>query len=673
MLSPGTIIAERYEIIALVGAGGMAEVYKAKCHKLNRFVAMKVLKREYNNDETFLRKFATEAQAAASISHPNIVSVYDVGTENDLYYIVMELVEGPTLKQYIAAHGPLDPRKAVDFTIQIASALETAHAQHIIHRDIKPQNIIVAQGETLKVADFGIARAATSGTITASDTVGSVHYISPEQAKGSISDERSDLYSLGICLYEMLVGEVPFDGENTVAVALMHLQDAMENPRNYNKEIPVSLVEVLEKCTQKLPVNRYENARLFIEDLRKVFIQPEGGFVKYPQEDVGGVTKIITEDEIAQIRSELVAEQENPVADDTEEAEEELEDGNDMDPKLEKVVIVLGVVAAVIVAMIAIFIIGKAIGAFSFKSGDLKNNTQQTTEQLDDSKTVTVPNLVGQSYSTAKATLASMNLNIKATLQESEKEQNEIIEQLTPVGSEVPEGSYIEVVISKGQSGGKVEDVEGLEADEATALLEAAGYTVEKEYDYSDSIKEGYVISQDPVAGSEVSGEGVVTITISKGSDQEREVPDVRNKTTKEAESLLEQAELTLGNVTEIYSDSVDKGYIISQGYSGGTKVEKGTSVDVTVSKGSEPVEEPATPTMYSGVVTIPESMNPFAKGETGNITVKVQDGTILDNRTMSSADFPMNYNVTGNTRGSVTVYVYLEGDLIGSANVTLD
>ena len=250
MLKIGMFLGNRYEIISKIGSGGMADVYKAKCHKLNRFVAIKVLKPEFSQDQSFVSKFRMEAQSAACLSHPNIVNIYDVGEENGIYYIVMELIEGITLKKYIERRKKLEIRESIEVAMQVARGLEAAHAEHIIHRDIKPQNIMISKDGKVKVTDFGIARAASSQTIS-SNTMGSVHYISPEQARGGYCDERSDIYSLGITLYEMLTGRVPFEGDSTVAVALQHIQGEMVPPRQYEQLIPISLERIIMKCTQE--------------------------------------------------------------------------------------------------------------------------------------------------------------------------------------------------------------------------------------------------------------------------------------------------------------------------------------------------------------------------------------------------------------------------------------
>lgn len=273
MLQKGTILAGRYEILEHIGSGGMADVYKARCHKLNRYVAIKVLRREYCDNESFVRKFTVEAQSTAGLIHPNIVNIYDAGNEEGIHYIVMELAEGMTLKRYIRRYGRLSARETVDFAIQIASGLQAAHEHHIIHRDIKPQNILVSDSGTIKVTDFGIARAATGDDTISSSAMGSVRYLSPEQARGGYADERSDIYSLGITIYEMATGKVPFDGENTVAIALMHLRDEITPPRCYFPDIPSSLEKIILKCTMKQPEQRYQSAAELILDLQKVFLR----------------------------------------------------------------------------------------------------------------------------------------------------------------------------------------------------------------------------------------------------------------------------------------------------------------------------------------------------------------------------------------------------------------
>lgn len=302
MIKIGMIIADRYEVLEKIGTGGMSDVYRAKDHKLNRYVAVKALKQEFVENKDFVSKFRVEAQAAAGLMHPNIVNVYDVGEENGSHYIVMELVEGITLKKYIEKKARLSVKEAVSIAIQMAMGIEAAHNNHIIHRDIKPQNIIISKEGKVKVTDFGIAKAATSNTIT-SNVMGSVHYTSPEQVRGGFSDEKSDIYSLGITLFEMLTGRVPFNGETTVAVAIKHIQEQMPSVREFVPEIPISVEQIVKKCTQKSPDRRYQSAPELIEDLKKSLISPDENFVRLDETDAGGATKNVSDEEMRQIKS----------------------------------------------------------------------------------------------------------------------------------------------------------------------------------------------------------------------------------------------------------------------------------------------------------------------------------------------------------------------------------
>ncbi|MBR6486046.1 MAG: Stk1 family PASTA domain-containing Ser/Thr kinase, partial [Lachnospiraceae bacterium] len=306
MLNPGTILGDRYEILEKIGAGGMADVYKAKCHKLNRYVAIKVLKDEFASNKSFVSKFSAEAQAAAGLMHPNIVNVYDVGDENGLYYFVMELVEGITLKRYIEKKIRLSVKEAVSIAIQVSMGIESAHNNGIIHRDIKPQNIIISKEGKVKVADFGIARAASSDTQT-SHAMGSVHYTSPEQARGGYSDTKSDIYSIGITLFEMVTGRVPFDGETTVAIAIKHIQEEMPSPRIYVPEIPISVEQIIAKCTQKNPDRRYANVSELMQDLKHSLISPDENFVVIQDPASSEGTKAITDEDRKEIRQQTAS------------------------------------------------------------------------------------------------------------------------------------------------------------------------------------------------------------------------------------------------------------------------------------------------------------------------------------------------------------------------------
>ena len=379
MINPGMMISDRYEIIDRVGSGGMADVYKAKCHRLNRYVAIKVLKQEYSSDAKFVAKFRAEAQSVAGLSHPNIVNVYDVGEDNGLHYIVMELVEGITLKKFIEKKGKLDVKEAVGIGIQIAQGMEAAHNNHIIHRDIKPQNIIISKEGKVKVTDFGIAKAATSNTIT-SNAMGSVHYISPEQARGGYSDEKSDIYSLGVTLYEMLSGKVPFEGESTVTVALAHIQDEAVPLQQLDPNIPLSLSKIVQKCMQKKPDMRYMSSAALISDLKRSLSEPDGAYVNIvDDEDDFSPTIKFSSDDVNKVRDASrgrYAQEEN-----IEPQEEEIGDDDAIDPKLEKILKICSVVVAVIILIVILLIIGKVSGWWGKGSGkDDKDVTSITTE-----------------------------------------------------------------------------------------------------------------------------------------------------------------------------------------------------------------------------------------------------------------------------------------------------
>ena len=302
MIREGVIIGVRYEIMGRIGSGGMADVYKGRDHKLNRFVAVKVLKREFREDELFVKKFQSEAQSAAGLIHPNIVNVYDVGEDRGLYFIVMELVEGITLKDYIQKKGRLTPKEVISITLQVCAGIEAAHSHQIVHRDIKPQNIIISREGKVKVTDFGIAKATSSNTIS-TNAMGSVHYTSPEQARGGFSDAKSDIYSLGITMYEMITGELPFDGDSTVSIALKHLQEEMIAPSEYVPDIPYSLEQIILKCTQKSPNRRYANVNQLMLDLRRSLADPEGDFVVIAPITGADATRTMTPQELAKIQS----------------------------------------------------------------------------------------------------------------------------------------------------------------------------------------------------------------------------------------------------------------------------------------------------------------------------------------------------------------------------------
>lgn len=656
MFEQGMIIQNRYEIIEEVGSGGMSVVYKAKCHVLNRFVAIKVLKPEFSDDKSFVSKFRIEAQSAAGLSHPNIVNVFDVGEENGYYYIVMELVEGITLKEYIQQNGRLPYQTALDFIMQICAGIEVAHEHHTIHRDIKPQNIIVSRNGTLKVTDFGIAKAATSNTI-ASSAMGSVHYISPEQARGGYSDERSDIYSLGITLYEMLTGRVPFEGENNVTVALMHIQSEMIPPREYYPDIPVGLEKIVLKATQKKPERRYLTTNAMLADLRKVAMDPNA--------DVGNMGVVMTnnaptiqisEDELAAIKSssnqpegismfpvnktsseldeanealESLYNDEDDYLDDEDEDEDSLfdeedEDGKkgDLDPKMEKIITIGAIAATVIIAIIIIVAIASVTGAF-------KKDKKTTEEPTVTEEIITMIDVVGMEEAEATKALDEAGIAYEIEREYSDKfEEGLVVSQSILEGQTVDEDEKVKIVISKGIEEADVPDVVGKTPDEARTLLTAAGFVVEEDEEYDDEVEAGKIISQTPSGETKAAKGSTVTIVVSKGKEVKvATVPDLKKKTVTEAESALSEVKLKLGNVTQEYSDTIAEGKVIRQSIAAGTEVKEETAVDITISKGKEPKVKTYTAT-FSG--SISNNGYDFEEGEAVyvKLTLKVGDAT---------------------------------------------
>lgn len=442
----------------------MADVYKAKCHKLNRYVAIKVMKSEFSQDKTFVSKFWAEAQSAAGLTNPNVVNVYDVGVENGIYYIVMELVEGVTLKKYIEKRGKLPYKEAVSIAIQVANGMDAAHKHNIVHRDIKPQNIIISKEGKVKVTDFGIAKVASTATINTSASMGSVHYISPEQARGGYSDERSDIYSLGITLFEMLTGTVPFDGDTAVSVAVQHIQDTIPAPSQLVEGIPVSVDKIVLKCTQKKTDRRYQSAYDLIVDLKKSLVMPEDDFVKLaPMYDTS------VNDNYAQTDSddEDIDEQEeddgllgeDTFADIDDNIDEE-EDDNDIDDesndKLELIMKCIGIGIAVIILIITIFVVVKLIGSGKSSSNNNSQASNQVTTAVSGnskaSDMVTVPYVVGMTKDDAISALNKVGLGYKAVTQSSDTvAENSVINQGNVGGSKVEKNSQIVLTISSGR------------------------------------------------------------------------------------------------------------------------------------------------------------------------------------------------------------------------------
>ena len=608
MVKDGIVLGKRYEVLSKIGAGGMADVYKGKDTMLNRYVAIKVLKKEYREDENFVRKFHSEAQAAAGLLNPNIVNVYDVGEDRGLYYMVMELVEGITLKEYIEKKGKLSHKEVISIAIQMCNGIGAAHAAGIVHRDIKPQNVMISRDGKVKVTDFGIAKAVSSNTIS-SNAMGSVHYTSPEQARGGYSDAKSDIYSIGITLYEMVTGRVPFDGESTVEVAMKHLQQEITPPSEYAPDIPYSLEQIILKCTQKNSERRYASTADLTRDLKRSMMDPDGDFVEIPPLR-NADTVIITDDELDDIRSSYddydddygddddygADDYDDDYGDDRYDDDDEEYDDDDYDgrkgaeevnPRMNKVMKILMIVVALIIAFILIFAVGKAAGIFkSIGSGT-------TTEDSSDKDTVKVPDIVGMTEEEATKALKDKNLGIKVDSREdSEKyEEGTVSEQKTKVGTKVKKHSTVHVVVSSALIGKEiiVPDVSGMSEDEAQEKLTDAGFKPTSEFQYDDNVAEGNVISTTPAAHSKAAKDTQVKMIVSKGA-QKKTVPDVRGKSEADARSEIQAAGLTVGSTSTQHDDSVAKGNVISQSVTPGKKVSAGTAVNLVLSSGSDKV-----------------------------------------------------------------------------------
>ena len=499
MLKTGMIIAERYEILGKIGTGGMADVYKAKDHKLNRFVAVKVLKPEFREDTTFIQKFRSEAQAAAVLTHPNIVNVFDVGDDNGVYYIVMELIEGITLKEYISKKGRLSVKEATSIAIQVSMGLEAAHSHGIVHRDVKPQNIIISMDGKVKVTDFGIARAASSNTIS-SNVMGSVHYSSPEHVRGGYSDEKSDIYSLGITLYEMVTGKVPFDGDTTVAIAIKHLQEEMVPPSVYAPELPHSLEQIILKCTQKSVDRRYQNMEDVIGDLKHSLIDPQGDFVKLTSVDNDAKTVVISDAELGEIKhtpkqiskadpEALEAEINETDYDDEPEDTSRKRRESKKDKKHKKgngqVMTIIMLLMGVLILIAIILIAGKASGLIG--GAKTENKQQVQTEEAEDDEMVTVPDLRGKTEEEAKTITKDMKLGIQPMGEEaSDMAKGTISSQDIPQGSKVEQYTTIKYYISKGTQQITIPDVDGQTGVDAQQTLEDMGLTVNVQKEYSE-------------------------------------------------------------------------------------------------------------------------------------------------------------------------------------------
>ena len=609
MLRPGMFLQNRYEILELIGSGGMSDVYKAKCHKLNRLVAIKVLKLEFRGDKNFIEKFKMEAQAAARLSHPNIVSVYDVVDEEPLHYIVMELIEGITLKNYIAKKGKLEIKEAIGIAIQVSQGIAAAHEQRIIHRDIKPQNMIISRDGKVKVADFGIARAATAQTINAT-AMGSVHYISPEQARGGYSDARSDIYSLGITMYEMVTGRVPFEGDNTVTIALAHLEEPITKPSVYNPEIPVGFEQIILKCTEKKPERRYNNVPEVISDLRKVLLHPTEQVVHHSPVKDQSETIVIGAKELEMIQrgqSKTVSQMpsEHRTAREDRAVREEAanlrssgtakkrEVQDDVNPQIERIMTGIGVVVAIVIVAVVIFLFTRLSGIFNAGAGKEPTITAtpvETETQLDDTQ-VRMPDVKDLPLDMAEAKMKESSLVLRVSSYEDSDtvEKGSVIRQEIEPDTVVAKYSTVNVVVSNGS--GKIEleyyAMIDMNAAAAQSILESKKLKVTLIPEPHDTIEAGNVIRYEP---SVVKEGDTVKLYVSEGPEtQLKAVPDIVDTEEEAGRQNLEKAGFTVGEVTHEYSDEYETGMISSQSEAAGTELPEGTAISFVVSDGPEP------------------------------------------------------------------------------------
>lgn len=658
MLREGTFLQERYEILEQVGSGGMSTVYKAKCHKLNRLVAIKVLKDEFSYDSSFVSRFNMEAQAAARLSHPNIVSVYDVVDDGQIHYIVMELIEGITLKSYIKKKGCLEIKESIGIALQVAQGMQAAHEQHIIHRDIKPQNMIISRDGKVKVADFGIARAVSTQTMNAT-AMGSVHYISPEQARGGISDERSDIYSLGVTMYEMVTGRFPFDGDNTVAIALAHLEDSVVPPSIYNPDIPMSLEHIILHCMEKKPDRRYQNAAELIADLRKCLLNPETEIVK--EENSSDILKeetiIIGGRDLARIKERS----RTPVlAEKMQEAEPEpkltqpekrekvptpvLQENHrrrravpeeHVNTSIERILAGAGLVAAILIVVVLLTIVTKLGGAFSFRPSEHYGNSENRSDAdlvLSDTE-IYMPDLYNMPQDMAESQLKEYFITMKCTYGNyDEVEKGRIAEQTPAAGEIVHKGASVHVVVSNGSGKLALETlgIVNLNAESARNFLENKKLTVQEIEEESDTVEKGKVIRFEP---EEVLEGGIVTLYISSGPHVERiSAPEIVGLLEEDALVLLGEAGLKPGNITAESSDTVPKGYLIRQsGIAEDGTIEAGGMVDYTVSSGPEEKKKQRYVASINEVYNMSSLIGPGAESYTSTVMVRLKQGTEAD------------------------------------------
>ena len=627
----GKILGNRYEIIEKVGNGGMATVYKATDLVLKRYVAVKILRDEFTTDEEFIKRFETEAQSAARLVHANIVSIFDVGVDNGIYYIVMELIQGKTLKEIIVEErGPLPWKWSVNVAIQIASALEMAHKNNIIHRDIKPHNIIITEDGVAKVTDFGIAKAVTNSTITAfGTTIGSVHYFSPEHARGGYTDAKSDIYSLGVVMYEMVTGKVPFDADTPVSVALKHMQEDPVPPIELNPHLPEAVNKIILKALKKDPMLRYQTATELLQDLKMALKNPSGDFVDDADFDPTAKTQRISTQDVEKMQKDSRKKEDN---------------------KFVKFIKNHKVLSSFI-GLILLFCI-------AFGGTMLVLNVTNPKE-------VEMPNIVGLSKEEAQQRIEGAKLKFEVASEEYNKdvEENHVISQdptYVEGYNKVKEGSTVKVVLSKGTEKTKVPKVVGMSQEDAVTAIEDAKLKAEIVEETSKKVQEGYVISQETDANTEVDAGETVKIHVSTGVEKAT-VPGVVGKSQDEAKKTLQDLGFVV-TVTTAEDSSKDNGVVLKQSLEEGKSVEKGSAITITVNTYEASKSAQVTIDVKSYLPKTDASLSNEESssnvGKTANVKVTVSNnGTGFSKNNVSSTVTDTIYG-----KGEVTITITITG-----------
>ena len=671
----GKMLDNRYEILECIGTGGMAGGYKARDHRLNRLVAIKILKPELANDADFRRRFHDESQAVAMLSHANIVSVYDVSNSDGMNYIVMELIDGLTLKQYMQRRGtPLNWREAQHFITQIMRALSHAHGRGIIHRDIKPHNIMVLRDGSVKVTDFGIAQLASAAQNTMTqEAIGSVHYISPEQAKGSHVDCRTDIYSAGVVLYEMLTGRLPFEGDTPVAVAIQHIKSIPVPPCDLNPEVPRALEAITMKAMAPELNQRYGSAEEMLDDLKEFRKNPDFQVAAAPEAEAADEPTMVVPAKVITASVRVPVERREPERSSQPERKERRreEDEYDYDDEPPRQGGALPAVAAVLV--ILVFIVGMGYFLINFFIKDL----------FAEAPEYDVPNLLGytlEQLEQNKSILGDFTLEVKGTIYSTEFPENQICEQSPEANTRVREGDkVITVSVSGGEDNMFMPPVNGWDARQALQKLQnEMGLQVKTEYAPSETITEGYVISYTPIDGIKVERGDEVTIVISTGPEQKQAtvIPFV-NVPIEDVKAQIKQLGLEVGKVDAYYSDEYAEGRVIWQSVNPGDKVDKGTAIDLWVSKGPEepeptpseelpgsdpPVESdaPVEPTQDAAVPTSTQTITVDLNAYSGSVrvTIIVGEQTIYDNNVDANLNSTVSRQVSGSGLQNVSIYI---------------